>query len=120
MDFLKPFIKNRITVGYPSTLVLEENQLEDGEICGSDSATLKANHNETDEPTENATSKKIKKSTISDPIMQKYIEDCDKKSNKMRDELRHKLELKIIIDKKSNKMRDELRHKLELQTQSYV
>ncbi|KAK9687340.1 Alcohol dehydrogenase transcription factor Myb/SANT-like [Popillia japonica] len=85
MNFLKPFMKNRITVGYSNTFVLGENHLED-------SATLKANHNETDELTENATPKKIKKSTISDHIMRKYIEDCDKKS-KMRDELRHKLEL---------------------------
>ncbi|KAK9701831.1 hypothetical protein QE152_g30333 [Popillia japonica] len=59
-DFLKPFMKSRITVGYPSTSVLGENQLEECEICVSDSATLKSNHNETDEPTENATPKKIK------------------------------------------------------------
>ncbi|KAF0716006.1 MADF domain-containing protein [Aphis craccivora] len=81
MEFLQPFMKNRNTVGNP-TSPLEESQL----------ATLPyeetTNDGEPTEPSENVARKRFKKSTISnDPVMRKFIEESDKRAKK-RDELR--------------------------------
>ncbi|CAI6359878.1 unnamed protein product [Macrosiphum euphorbiae] len=98
MKFLKPFMKNRNTVGNPTspleesqlaTLPCEESQLEEFDIPPSDEPRIEATND--GEPTENVARKRFKKSTISnDPVMRKFIEDSDKRAKK-RDELRQNL-----------------------------
>lgn len=98
MEFLQPFMKNRNTVGNPTspleesqlaTLPCEESQLEEFDIPLSDEPRIEAtNDGEPTEPSENVARKK---STISnDPVMRKFIEDSDKRAKK-RDELRQNL-----------------------------
>jgi len=101
MEFLQPFMKNRNTVGNPTspleesqlaTLPCEESQLEEFDIPPSDEPRIEAtNDGEPTEPSENVARKRFKKSTISnDPVMRKFIEESDKRAKK-RDELRQNL-----------------------------
>jgi len=101
MEFLQPFMKNRNTVGNPTspleesqlaTLPCEESQLEEFDIPPSDEPRIEAtNDGEPTEPSENVARKIFKKSTISnDPVMRKFIEESDKRAKK-RDELRQNL-----------------------------
>ncbi|KAG5864411.1 hypothetical protein JTB14_001498 [Gonioctena quinquepunctata] len=84
-------MKNRNTVGYP-TSPLQESQLEEDDITLSETPRLETtNDSEPTEPSENVTPKRSKKSTIiTDPVMRKFIEDSDKRAKK-RDELRQNL-----------------------------
>lgn len=92
MEFLKPFMKNRNSVGNHIS-PLEESLLEE-----DDNNTLSAALNveaiydgEPIEHTEGPTPKKYKKSTFTtDPVMQKFIEDSNKSAKKM-DELHQKI-----------------------------
>jgi len=100
MEFLQPFMKNRNTVGNPTspleesqlaTLPCEESQLGEFDIPPSDEPRIEATNGEPTEPSENVARKRFKKSTISnDPVMRKFIEESDKRAKK-RDELRQNL-----------------------------
>lgn len=80
MEFLKPFMKNRDTLGYP-TSSLGESQLEKVNLTLPDAPTVEATNDcEPTKPFENVPHKKIKKCTVA----------TDKRV-KQRDELRQYL-----------------------------
>lgn len=92
MEFLKPFMKNRNTVGYP-TSPLGESQLEEDDITlSADAPTVEATNDcEPTELSENVPHKKFKKSTVAtDSAIREFIENTDKRA-KQRDELRQNL-----------------------------
>ncbi|CAH1967246.1 unnamed protein product [Acanthoscelides obtectus] len=87
MDFLKPYMKNRLTAGCPSTSAPDDSQVEEEDVLSADPPSVQSNF-ETDQSMDTPTSKKAKKS--GDPLLRKYIEDGEKRA-KSREELRQKL-----------------------------
>lgn len=82
-------MKNRNTVGNPT--LPQESQLGEDDITLSNALSVEAtNVAEPIEPSESATPKKLKKSPIADPVIQKFIKDSEERAKK-RNELRQNL-----------------------------